>query len=219
MMIGKISGIVDLIDKDTVLVDVGGLGYMVNISLNTKNRLPQVGEKIALYTEMMVREDSIQLIGFSTASEKDWFRLLISVQGVGAKAALAILGVVSLKQLSRSIVLGNPELITSAPGVGPKIAKRIILELAQKALLLNSDTEEQMHENLTQTDQEIISDGKNDEQINYASNGENEAISAMVNLGYDKNISTRIVAKVCSENSELEISEIIRLSLQRIVAK
>ena len=218
-MIGKISGIVDLIDKDTVLVDVGGLGYMVNISLNTKNRLPQVGEKIALYTEMMVREDSIQLIGFSTALEKDWFRLLISVQGVGAKAALAILGVVSLKQLSRSIVLGNPELITSAPGVGPKIAKRIILELAQKALLLNSDTEEQMHEKLTQTDQETISDGKNDEQINYASNGENEAISAMVNLGYDKNISTRIVAKVCSENSELEISEIIRLSLQRIVAK
>ena len=218
-MIGKISGIVDLIDKDTVLVDVCGLGYMVNISLNTKNRLPQVGEKIALYTEMMVREDSIQLIGFSTALEKDWFRLLISVQGVGAKAALAILGVVSLKQLSRSIVLGNPELITSAPGVGPKIAKRIILELAQKALLLNSDTEEQMHENLTQTDQEITSDGKNDEQINYASNGENEAISAMVNLGYDKNISTRIVAKVCSENSELEISEIIRLSLQRIVAK
>ena len=218
-MIGKISGIVDLIDKDTVLVDVGGLGYMVNISLNTKNRLPQVGEKIALYTEMMVREDSIQLIGFSTALEKDWFRLLISVQGVGAKAALAILGVVSLKQLSRSIVLGNPELITSAPGVGPKIAKRIILELAQKALLLNSDTEEQMHEKLTQTDQEIISDGKNDEQINYASNGENEAISAMVNLGYDKNISTRIVAKICSENSELEISEIIRLSLQRIVAK
>ena len=218
-MIGKISGIVDLIDKDTVLVDVGGLGYMVNISLNTKNRLPQVGEKIALYTEMMVREDSIQLIGFSTALEKDWFRLLISVQGVGAKAALAILGVVSLKQLSRSIVLGNPELITSAPGVGPKIAKRIILELAQKALLLNSDTEEQMHEKLTQTDQEIISDGKNDEQINYTSNGENEAISAMVNLGYDKNISTRIVAKVCSENSELEISEIIRLSLQRIVAK
>ena len=218
-MIGKISGIVDLIDKDTVLVDVCGLGYMVNISLNTKNRLPQVGEKIALYTEMMVREDSIQLIGFSTALEKDWFRLLISVQGVGAKAALAILGVVSLKQLSRSIVLGNPELITSAPGVGPKIAKRIILELAQKALLLNSDTEEQMLENLTQTDQEITSDGKNDEQINYASNGENEAISAMVNLGYDKNISTRIVAKVCSENSELEISEIIRLSLQRIVAK
>ena len=218
-MIGKISGIVDLIDKDTVLVDVGGLGYMVNISLNTKNRLPQVGEKIALYTEMMVREDSVQLIGFSTALEKDWFRLLISVQGVGAKAALAILGVVSLKQLSRSIVLGNPELITSAPGVGPKIAKRIILELAQKALLLNSDTEEQIHEKLTQTDQEIISDGKNDEQINYASNRENEAISAMVNLGYDKNISTRIVAKVCSENSELEISEIIRLSLQRIVAK
>ena len=218
-MIGKISGIVDLIDKDMVLVDVGGLGYMVNISLNTKNRLPQVGEKIALYTEMMVREDSIQLIGFSTASEKDWFRLLISVQGVGAKAALAILGVVSLKQLSRSIVLGNPELITSAPGVGPKIAKRIILELAQKALLLNSDTEEKLHQKLTQTDQEIISDGKNDEQINYASNEENEAISAMVNLGYDKNISTRIVAKVCSENSELEISEIIRLSLQRIVAK
>ena len=218
-MIGKISGIVDLIDKDTVLVDVSGLGYMVNISLNTKNRLPQVGEKIALYTEMMVREDSIQLIGFSTALEKDWFKLLISVKGVGAKAALAILGVVSLKQLSRSIVLGNPELIPSAPGVGPKIAKRIILELAQKALLLNSDTEEQMHEKLNQTDQETISDGKNDEQSNYTSNGENEAISAMVNLGYDKNISTRIVAKVCSENSELEISEIIRLSLQRIVAK
>ena len=82
-MIGKISGILDLIDKDTVLVDVSGLGYMVNISLNTKNRLPQVGEKIALYTEMMVREDSIQLIGFSTALEKEWFR---NVETVGISA-------------------------------------------------------------------------------------------------------------------------------------
>ena len=138
-MIGKIKGMVETIGTDTVLVDVGGIGYIINVSSITKNSLSAVGEEVSLFTEMMVREDSIQLVGFASCMEKDWFRLLISVQGVGAKAALAILGAVPLKQLSRSIISGNPEYIISAPGVGPKIAKRILLELAQKALLMEDN--------------------------------------------------------------------------------
>ena len=220
-MIGKIKGMVETIGTDTVLVDVGGIGYIINVSSNTKNSLSAVGEEISLFTEMMVREDSIQLVGFASSMEKDWFRLLISVQGVGAKAALAILGVVPLKELSRSIISGNPEYIISAPGVGPKIAKRIILELAQKALLIGNnqdldlsykslDTSEVLEEN------NVSSYEGESQKGSEGSNVEQEAILALIKLGYERMAATRVVVKICSENEKLEISDLIRLSLQQI---
>ncbi len=220
-MIGKIKGMVETIGTDTVLVDVGGIGYIINVSSITKNSLSAVGEEVSLFTEMMVREDSIQLVGFASCMEKDWFRLLISVQGVGAKAALAILGAVPLKQLSRSIISGNPEYIISAPGVGPKIAKRILLELAQKALLIENnqdldpshksfDTNEVFEEN-------TVSSHEGESQIgSEGSNVEQEAILALIKLGYERMAATRVVVKIYSENEKLEISDLIRLSLQQI---
>jgi len=220
-MIGKISGIIEVISSDSILVDVGGVGYIVNISANTRASLPAIGEKVSLYTDMLVREDSIQLVGFISSLEKEWFGLLTSVQGVGAKAALAILGTVPLKQLSRSISLGNTDYITSAQGVGPKIAKRILLELGQKVLNLNLDVEQKTSSNNLNSNETIDEEsGQNVSQNDFgkdiANNQESEAISALVNLGYDKLNSTRVVAKILDESSDLKISEIIRLSLQRM---
>ena len=220
-MIGKISGIIEVIGSDSILVDVGGVGYIVNISANTRASLPAIGEKVSLYTDMLVREDSIQLVGFISSLEKEWFGLLTSVQGVGAKAALAILGTVPLKQLSRSISLGNTDYITSAQGVGPKIAKRILLELGQKVLNLNLDVEQKTSSNNLNSNETIDEEsGQNVSQNDFgkdiANNQESEAISALVNLGYDKLNSTRVVAKILDESSDLQISEIIRLSLQRM---
>ena len=220
-MIGKLTGILETIGTDTVLVNVGGVGYIVNVSSNTRNSLSAVGEEISLYTEMMVREDSIQLVGFVSSKEKDWFRLLISVQGVGAKAALAILGVVNLKQLSRSIILGNPEYIVSAPGIGPKIAKRILLELAQKALLVDSSEDLDLSSKSLGTDEvlEIHNDKAQDDENQKGTvlpNLEQEAILALIKLGYDRITATRVVVKICGENEKIEISDLIRLSLQKI---
>ena len=220
-MIGKISGIIEVISSDSILVDVRGVGYIVNISANTRASLPAIGEKVSLYTDMLVREDSIQLVGFISSLEKEWFGLLTSVQGVGAKAALAILGTVPLKQLSRSISLGNTDYITSAQGVGPKIAKRILLELGQKVLNLNLDVEQKTSSNNLNSNETIDEEsGQNVSQNDFgkdiANNQESEAISALVNLGYDKLNSTRVVAKILDESSDLQISEIIRLSLQRM---
>lgn len=220
-MIGRITGRLETIGTDTVLVDVNGVGYIVNISTNTKNLLSTVGQQISLYTEMMVREDSMQLVGFVSSLEKDWFRLLISVQGVGAKAALAILGAVPLKQLSRSIILGNPEYIIAAPGVGPKIAKRILLELAQKALSIeNNEDLELSNENMGSNEileMHSVSPQKGENQNTFvSSNMEQEAILALIKLGYERMAATRVVVKICGENEKLEISDLIRLSLQKI---
>lgn len=223
-MIGKISGKLEIIRADSVLIDVGGIGYLVNISNNTKNGLSEEGENISLYTEMLVREDSIQLIGFSSMIEKEWFLLLTSVQGVGFKAALAILGTVSLRELSRSIILGNAEYITAAPGIGPKIAKRILLELAQKALKLGSD---QLDESSTEG---YMSNQKEDNinDVNHklshvtdktSEDSESEAVFALVKLGYDRLTSTRVVGKICDGQEKLEISDIIRLSLKHLASE
>ena len=223
-MIGKITGKIEIINAESVLLDVNGVGYIINISSTTKNSLSSIGENVSLFTEMLVREDSIQLIGFASQLEKKWFGLLTSVQGVGAKAALAILGVVSLKKLSRSIALGDTDYITSAPGIGPKIAKRILLELGQKVLTLDfvdsqsssiktpKDGEGKTENSNLESDHE-----ENKEEVNY--DKEAAIISALMNLGYDKVTSSRAVAKVFNENEGLEISEIIRLSLQNISGK
>ena len=132
-MIGKISGILDYAAEDHALIDARGVGYVVHCSPRTLAGLPAPGEAAALYTELVVREDLMQLYGFATLAEKEWWRLLTSVQGVGAKAALAILGTLGTEGLSRAVALGDAASIRRAPGVGPKIAARVANELKDKA--------------------------------------------------------------------------------------
>ncbi|MEL6101549.1 MAG: Holliday junction branch migration protein RuvA, partial [Pseudomonadota bacterium] len=131
-MIGKLSGRIDHRAADHVLLDVRGVGYLVYCSDRTLAALPDVGEACALYTDLVVREDLMQLFGFPTLAEKEWHRLLMSVQGVGAKASLAILGALGVDGVSRAIALGDWAAVKRAKGIGPKIAQRIVLDLKDK---------------------------------------------------------------------------------------
>ena len=132
-MIGKLTGRLDYKALDHVLIDVRGVGYLVYLSDRTMATLPPVGEAVALYTDMVVREDLMQLYGFTSLMEKEWHRLLTSVQGVGAKVSLAILGTLGPDGVSRAIALGDWASVKAAKGVGPKTAQRIVLDLKDKA--------------------------------------------------------------------------------------
>ena len=116
-----------------MLIDTGGVGYIVHCSERTLAAMPAPGGAVALYTDLLVREDLMQLYGFRTLAEREWHRLLMTVQGVGAKAALAILGALGTEGVARALSLGDATAIRAAPGVGPKIAQRVILELKAKA--------------------------------------------------------------------------------------
>ncbi len=132
-MIGKLSGRVEYKGNDHVMLDVQGVGYIIHCSDRTLAALPGPGGASALFTELLVREDLMQLMGFSTLLEKEWYRLLVTVQGVGAKAAMAILGVLGPEATGRAIALGDWASIKAAPGVGPRIAQRVVNELKDKA--------------------------------------------------------------------------------------
>jgi holliday junction DNA helicase RuvA len=132
-VIGKLTGVVDGYGEDWVILDVGGVGYHVFCSTKTLAALAPAGEKAVLHTEMLVSETSIRLVGFATAPEREWFRLLDGVQGVGTKVALAILSTLSAGELADAIALQDKAMVARAPGVGPKLAQRIVTELRDRA--------------------------------------------------------------------------------------
>src|SRR6185295_1734369 len=131
-MIGKLKGIVDSYGEDYVILDVGGVGYQVHCSARTMHALPSPGEAATLSIETYVREDQLKLFGFTSDIEREWFRLLQTVQGVGAKVALAVLGTHRPSELAEAIALRDKALVARAPGVGPKVAERIVTELKDK---------------------------------------------------------------------------------------
>ena len=131
-MIGKLTGLVDSQSTDAIVLDVNGVGYVVQCSSRTLSRLPVSGERISLAIETQMREDAIRLFGFITDGERDWFRLLQGVQGVGSKVALAILGVLAPDELAIAIGHGDKAAVSRAPGVGPRLAARIVAELKDK---------------------------------------------------------------------------------------
>jgi len=132
-MIGKVAGVLEARGPDYALIDTGGVSYVVYCSDRTLAALPPLGARVALFTELVVREDLMQLFGFPTMAEKEWHRLLTSVQGIGAKGAMAILGTLGPDGIGRAITLGDAAAVKAAPGVGPKTAQRVILELKDKA--------------------------------------------------------------------------------------
>ncbi|MBX3509256.1 Holliday junction branch migration protein RuvA [Parvibaculum sp.] len=132
-MIGKLRGIVDSAGEDWVIVDVGGVGYHVTCSRRTLQNLPARGEPVTLSIETKVSEEAIRLIGFDSDLERDWFRLLLGVQGVGTRVALGVLGTLAPGDLARAIALDDRKAVSAAPGVGPKVAARIVTELKDKA--------------------------------------------------------------------------------------
>ncbi len=132
-MIARLRGLLDSFSADHAVIDVQGVGYLVFASTRTLSQLGAIGNEVVLHTQMQVSEDDIRLIGFASAEERDWFRLLISVQGVGARVALAILSALSLDEVHRAIAGGDHAMVARAQGVGPKLAQRIVNELRDKA--------------------------------------------------------------------------------------
>lgn len=131
-MIGKLSGTIDSIGEESIVIDVHGVGYLVHCSARTLAHLPRTGEAVSLAIETHVREDAIKLYGFTSEAERDWFRLLQTVQGVGAKVALAVLGSLSVDELATAIVRQDKAEIARAPGIGPRLAARLAAELKDK---------------------------------------------------------------------------------------
>tara|TARA_A100001011_G_C14083853_1_gene745669 strand:+ start:115 stop:786 length:672 start_codon:yes stop_codon:yes gene_type:complete len=222
-MIGRISGILDYVSADHILVDVGGVGYIVYITQSTISNLPNLGDIISLFTELVVKEDLLQLVGFITPVEREWYKLLTSVQGVGSKAALALLGQIPIQNISRAILLEDCTTITSAQGIGPKIAKRLVVELKGKVpsmikfenksgISLKNGTKELIKKNYEITDQNFSQNNISQKEI--------DAISALMNLGYSQLNASQVIAKIIdASKEELDVEDIIRLSLKTLVSK
>ncbi len=203
-MIGKLKGIVDTAGEDWIILDVQGVGYQVHCSSRTLTALPSIGEAIALSIETHVRETEIKLFGFLEDFERDWFRLLQSVQGVGAKVALAILGTLTPGELASAIALQDKAMVSRAPGVGPKVAQRIVTELKDKAPALSGDM------GGTIGLQQEIGAG-------VATSAVQDAVSALTNLGYSsQQASVAVSAALKSAGEDAPSATLIRLGLREL---
>lgn len=203
-MIGKLKGILETIGDDTILIDCGGVCYEVHCSTRTLTGLPQVGEAVSIAIETHVRETEIKLFGFSDDLERDWFRLLQSVQGVGAKVALAIQSTLSAGDLASAIALQDKAMVSRAPGVGPKVAQRIVAELKDKAPAYSGAAASEMG---LAAD---IGDG-------VASSAVQDAVSALGNLGYSSQQAAGAVSAALKKSGEdADSATLIRLGLKEL---
>ena len=225
-MIGRISGRLDWRGPDHVLIDVRGVGYIVHVSERTLAGLPGIGEAVSLYTDLLVREDLLQLFGFPTMLEKEWHKLLMTVQGVGAKASMAILGTLGAEGVGRAITLGDARSVQAAPGVGPKLAQRVILELKAKApgvmaagvgLSAKAEADDSVIE--TPTTLPPRKPAKADEGAARRAMASADALSALVNLGYGQGDAAQAVATVSGDSPEADAAGLIRASLKLLAPK
>ncbi len=203
-MIGKLTGTIDSVGEDFVVLDVHGVGYVVHCSARTLQELPAVGEIVALAIETHVREDQIRLFGFHSAVEREWFRLLQTVQGVGTKVALAILSTLRPADLAGAIAMRDKAMITRAPGVGPKVAERIVTELKDKSPALAA------------VDPAVVrlSGAVEDKR---APGHVADAVSALVNLGYGQpQAMAAIAAAVRDAGDGADAARLIRLGLKEL---
>lgn len=232
-MIGRIAGVILHRAPDHVLIDVRGVGYIVHISERTAASLPPVGQATALYTELVVREDLLQLFGFTSLLEKEWHRLLTSVQGVGSKVGMAILGTLGPDVLARSLALGDWSALRKAPGVGPKLAQRLVVELKDKApavmALGGTLTVDPGPLTLIEPEGDDTGDAPAPAKdkakatpaparVNSAA-ASAEALSALSNLGYAPSEAAAAVAEASANEPEATTPALIRAALRLLAPK
>jgi Holliday junction DNA helicase RuvA len=202
-MIGKLKGAIDSVDEEALILDVNGVGYLISASARTLRALPAVGEPVELLIETHVREDAIRLYGFLTTGERDWFRLLQSVQGVGAKVALGILGALSAEVLSAAIARQDKAMMARAPGVGPKLAARLVLELKDKAPVLA-----------------VVDFARTEagfERAPKLAKAAEDAVLALVGLGYAQPQAAAAVARISAQlGPAAETAALIRAGLKEL---
>ncbi|MFN0193319.1 MAG: Holliday junction branch migration protein RuvA [Aestuariivirga sp.] len=202
-MIGKLKGRIDSLGGDWAMIDVGGVVYHVSCSSKTLSALPGAGEYAELHTEMLVSQDSIRLVGFAGVQEKEWFKLLQTVQGVGARVALSILSVLTAGEVANAIALQDKAMIGRANGVGKKLAERIVLELKDKAPALALPDQ-----GLSQVSAELRSERPT---------AVTDALSALVNLGYGQTQAAQAVSLAVKKAGDDPATEkLIRLALKEL---
>lgn len=224
-MIGRLTGQLVYRASDHVMIDVGGVGYLVYCAERTLAGLPAPGTPVSLYTDMLVREDLLQLFGFTTLAEKEWYRLLCTVQGVGAKAALAILSALGPDGTGRAITLGDSTAIRAAQGVGPKLAQRVVNELKDKAanvLAIATPISAIASASLTPSATSIpVGDPEVLEPLPepVADTAQADAISALTNLGYSITEAATAVASAARDTPEADTAALIRAGLKALAPK
>ena len=203
-MIGKLRGVIDSYGEGHVLLDVHGVGYLVHCSARTLQALPPAGEATTLSIETHVREDQIKLFGFASDLEREWFKILLEVQGVGTKVALGVLSTLKVAELANAIALGDRAQISRTPGVGPKLAQRIVTELKDKAPAFAS------------VDPAVIR-LQGDLAERRAPQPVSDAVSALINLGYGEiQASAAVSAAMRSSGDKATAEALIRASLKEL---
>lgn len=198
-MIAKLKGLLDETGADWAVIDVSGVGYLVHCSARTLSALGEVGEACTVYTDLQVSENDMRLLGFADSAERDWFRLLTQVQGVGSKVGLAILSALSTGELQQACSNGDAAMVARANGVGPKLAGRIVNELKDKAGALPGGGGAGMGAVAAP-----------------ASGSASDAVSALENLGFKPVVAARAVATAQSELGEgASEGDLIRVALKR----
>ncbi|MEP2889489.1 Holliday junction branch migration protein RuvA [Tateyamaria sp.] len=220
-MIGKLTGRIDYRASDHILIDVQGVGYLVYCSDRTMATLPGAGQGVALFTDLVVREDLLQLFGFPTLAEKEWHRLLMSVQGVGAKASLAVLGTLGPDGVGRAIALGDWNAVKAAKGIGPKTAQRIVLDLKDKAPGVMA-----MGGTVAQATGDAVARPVDDDAVIEpvvaaapVASAQADALSALGNLGYGPSDAASAVAQAAGEAPEADTPALIRAALKLLAPK
>jgi Holliday junction DNA helicase RuvA len=214
-MIAKLKGIIDNIGEDCCIIDVNGVGYLVNMSSKTLSKLSQ-GEYTTLLIETVIKEDSITLFGFQSPWEKEWFNTLTKIQGVGGKVCLAILSALSPAELSQAISAQDKTPFQRASGVGPKLATRLVTELKDKIVTIPVEYLSSTNLNTVfkgekeQTEQPIALEPQTDETYSKTE----DLTSALTNLGYQKIDAYRVASSICLQNKDADIGTLIRLALK-----
>jgi Holliday junction DNA helicase RuvA len=203
-MIGKLRGIVDSYGEGYIILDVNGVGYQVHCSARTLQAMPSPGEAVALSIETYVREDQIKLFGFASDIEREWFRLLQTVQGVGAKVAMSVLGTLKASELASAVAMRDKAMVARSPGVGPKVAERIVTELKDKVPAF------------TNIDPAVVHlAGALDEKR--APKPVADAVSALVNLGYGQPQAAAAIAAAARNAGEAaDTATLIRQGLKEL---
>ncbi|MEM8776510.1 MAG: Holliday junction branch migration protein RuvA [Pseudomonadota bacterium] len=220
-MIGRVAGRIDYRASDHILIDVRGVGYLVYCSERTLAALPATGEHVALYTDLLVREDVLQLFGFTSLVEKEWHRLLMSVQGIGAKASLAILGTLGADGISRAIALGDATSVKAAKGIGPKTAQRVVIELKDKVPDVMAMSATPSPQIVTSEETEVIEPVSHTQQTPLSGDGAatSDALSALTNLGYAPGDAAAAIAQAGAEAPQASSAELIRAALKLLAPK
>lgn len=227
-MIGRLRGTIVHRGDDVVLLDVNGVGYVVHCSTGTLAGLPSTGQPVTLYTDLLVREDLLQLSGFLHPAERDLYRKLLTVQGVGARAAQSIVGTLGFRSTIRAITLGDWQSITAAPFIGKRISQRIVNELKEKMADLIESTGSYgstVGEDGTRDDlaDQAVANGSRTEpagpMTDPATSSHADCISALVNLGYSRTEAAEAVALASREGDDADTAGLIRISLRLLARK